>query len=117
MEEVDVEEKIVYGKHGIRRLDAPKRRGKTCADWLVYHGITKRTPPEIRELILLRDGLVCRYCQAQLDPEHVTLDHLLPLSRGGDHSPDNLCVSCYACNNLKGDMDLAEFLAFLSKRS
>ncbi|OYD93984.1 hypothetical protein CDG76_18700 [Nostoc sp. 'Peltigera membranacea cyanobiont' 210A] len=33
----------------------------------------------------------------------MTLDHLMPISYGGGHSNDNLVISCFRCNNLRGN--------------
>lgn len=43
----------------------------------------------------------CPYCGMPLDPRKKTLDHILPTSRGGDHSRDNVVVCCSSCNSKK----------------
>lgn len=58
-------------------------------------------PSEIRDLVFRRDGKVCRYCGATGCVFH--LDHILPWSRGGDHSAANLAVACADCNRRKSD--------------
>jgi 5-methylcytosine-specific restriction endonuclease McrA len=50
--------------------------------------------------IYKRDGQACVYCNAK---EHLTLDHVLPRSRGGRDSWDNLVTACQRCNTEKGD--------------
>jgi 5-methylcytosine-specific restriction endonuclease McrA len=45
----------------------------------------------------------CVYCATPLTPEFATLDHVLPVSRGGTHAPGNLVIACFRCNQLKGD--------------
>ena len=53
----------------------------------------------------------CAYCKRHLFPEQATLDHILPLTRGGNHSDDNLVLSCQPCNASKADRELeAELL-------
>ncbi len=54
-------------------------------------------------------GRRCVYCAAALGLETATLDHVIPLSRGGNHSPGNLVSACVACNQLKGSMLPVEF--------
>ncbi len=50
----------------------------------------------------------CYHCSRSLDkPEH--LDHLIPLSRGGTHTPDNLVASCARCNLQKREKTAKEF--------
>ena len=48
---------------------------------------------------------VCYYCGGKIlvGPNAIHFDHIIPLSRGGPHSVENLCVSCPACNLEKGD--------------
>lgn len=41
---------------------------------------------------------VCYYCQKSISSMEVTFDHIIPLSKGGAHSVENLCVACKKCN-------------------
>ncbi len=52
-----------------------------------------------RRAILARDGYLCQYCGST---RHLTLDHVVPRSRGGASSWDNMVTSCAACNVRKG---------------
>ena len=36
------------------------------------------------------------------DPGYLSIDHIKPFSKGGDHSPDNLRVLCMRCNTSRG---------------
>ena len=54
-------------------------------------------------------GRRCVYCAARLGLEAATLDHVIPLSRGGNHHPGNLVAACINCNQLKGSMLPVEF--------
>jgi 5-methylcytosine-specific restriction endonuclease McrA len=56
-----------------------------------------------RKNILLRDNYTCQYCGHVLPPQELTLDHIIPRSRNGDSSWDNLVACCRSCNNRKGD--------------
>jgi len=52
----------------------------------------------------------CRYCSKPLTPETATIDHVLPISLGGDHSPQNMVLSCQPCNHRRGEiMDHASY--------
>jgi 5-methylcytosine-specific restriction endonuclease McrA len=53
----------------------------------------------------------CVYCGTPLGLEHATLDHVFPLSKGGDHAPGNLVAACQHCNQLKGSLLPSEFFA------
>jgi 5-methylcytosine-specific restriction endonuclease McrA len=52
-----------------------------------------------RRAVLARDGFRCQYCGSS---KHLTLDHVVPRSRGGMTSWDNVVTSCAPCNVLKG---------------
>lgn len=56
-----------------------------------------------RRNIFLRDNYSCAYCSRQLGTEELSIDHILPKSRGGKETWDNLITSCKTCNCLKGD--------------
>ena len=53
-----------------------------------------------RRNVLRRDGHRCQYCAAA---ERLTLDHVLPKSRGGPDTWENLVAACVPCNNRKGN--------------
>lgn len=45
----------------------------------------------------------CYYCERQFKSVELTLDHKVPLSRGGNNAIGNLVPSCWPCNQEKGD--------------
>ncbi len=49
--------------------------------------------------IFERDGYKCRICKKD---EDLTIDHIVPMSKGGDNTKDNLQVLCMKCNQFKG---------------
>lgn len=67
----------------------------------------RRIPYQTRALsrknILLRDRYSCQFCGRVLPAHELTLDHVIPRSRGGHTDWDNLVGCCHSCNNLKGD--------------
>jgi 5-methylcytosine-specific restriction endonuclease McrA len=58
-----------------------------------------RRIPVTRRGVLRRDGHRCAYCGKSAS----TIDHVLPRSRGGEDSWENLVACCLRCNNVKGD--------------
>ena len=52
----------------------------------------------------------CYYCQVKLDLELATMDHIVPLSRGGETTKGNIVVSCKMCNTKKADLTPVELL-------
>jgi 5-methylcytosine-specific restriction endonuclease McrA len=67
----------------------------------------RRIPHQTRALsrknILLRDRYTCQFCGRAFPAGELTLDHIIPRSRGGHTDWDNLVACCHACNSLKGD--------------
>jgi 5-methylcytosine-specific restriction endonuclease McrA len=53
-----------------------------------------------RSMIYKRDNNSCQYCGAT---RHLTIDHVVPKSKGGEDSWENLVVACSSCNTKKGD--------------
>lgn len=67
--------------------------------------------PVHREDIIMRDASTCYLCGEHLERAAVTLDHVIPLVRGGEHSEANLKVCCLPCNLRKGARTLEELTA------
>jgi 5-methylcytosine-specific restriction endonuclease McrA len=61
-----------------------------------------------RKNILMRDRNTCQFCARVLPASELTLDHIVPRSRGGESTWDNLVACCHPCNNRKGDRSLEE---------
>jgi 5-methylcytosine-specific restriction endonuclease McrA len=64
--------------------------------------------PLTRRTILARDRYTCQYCGAQPAKGGLTLDHVVPRSRGGEHSWENVVTACIPCNQRKRDRGLQE---------
>jgi len=69
-----------------------------------YVRIPGRQVPVSRRGVLRRDGQRCGYCGGHA----TTIDHILPRSRGGRDSWENLVACCLRCNNVKSDRTPAE---------
>ncbi len=59
-----------------------------------------KIPPVNRREVLRRDNYTCQYCGSN---KHLTLDHVMPLSRGGQHTWNNVVAACESCNQRKSD--------------
>ncbi len=70
---------------------------------LAYRHIPQQTRALSRKNILLRDHNTCQFCGGAFPASDLTLDHVVPRSRGGRSSWENLVACCYGCNNRKGD--------------
>ena len=70
---------------------------------LSYRHIPQQSRALSRKNILLRDRNICQFCGDTFPASELTLDHVMPRSRGGRSSWENLVACCYNCNNRKGD--------------
>ena len=75
---------------------------------LEYRRIPYQTRALSRKNILLRDRNTCQYSGETFGPGDLTLDHVIPRSRGGDSTWENLVACCHACNRRKGNRMLDE---------
>tara|TARA_B110000046_G_scaffold154358_1_gene164269 strand:+ start:2510 stop:3019 length:510 start_codon:yes stop_codon:yes gene_type:complete len=64
--------------------------------------------PLTRENIFKRDGYVCVYCGND-KRKNLTIDHVVPQSKGGPNTWDNLVSACKRCNNQKASLTLEEY--------
>ncbi|TVU41628.1 hypothetical protein EJB05_15163, partial [Eragrostis curvula] len=58
-----------------------------------------------RKNIIYRDGFTCQYCSSG---ENLTIDHVIPISRGGKWEWENLVTACSRCNSRKGQKTLEQ---------
>lgn len=83
---------------------------------LTYRKVPRQTRAVSRKNIMIRDGSSCQYCRKVLPSGSLTLDHVMPKSRGGGSTWENLVACCYPCNNKKGDRTPDEARMVLAKK-
>ena len=68
----------------------------------LHHGKERvwKTPAVSRQEMLRRDAYQCQYCGNR---KQLTIDHVIPRSKGGKHTWDNVVTACATCNGRKGD--------------
>lgn len=73
------------------------------------------TPESIHD----RDAWRCQLCRCKVkvtgnsrDPRQATIDHIIPLSKGGPHSPSNCQTACRRCNTEKSIKAIGQFRLF-----
>ena len=76
-----------------------------------------RIPLNLRRRIIERDGYYCVYCDEDLRDAEIHMDHVIPESKGGPTSYDNLQVTCRKCNLAKGVLSESEFTNRLRTRA
>ena len=97
----------------IERLDQPLTSATSTFPWphvirlVAYVRVPRAVQRKIsRRALFARDGWRCVYCGSSSG--RLTLDHVVPRSRGGDSVWENVVTSCAPCNHRKGDRLLAE---------
>lgn len=64
---------------------------------------TARRPAFTRFNVFLRDRFTCQYCGLPFPTHELTFDHVVPRSKGGRTTWDNVVTACGACNLRKGN--------------
>lgn len=59
--------------------------------------------PLSRRALLMRDDYTCQYCGSQPGKEQLTMDHIMPRSRGGRTDWENVITACAPCNRRKSN--------------
>ena len=60
------------------------------------------TPALTNAALFARDQHLCLYCGRDFARQHLTRDHVVPLSRGGRDAWENVVAACFHCNSRKG---------------
>ena len=68
-----------------------------------YDGRQSRGLKLSRRNVMERDEFSCQYCGRRLDHSRLTIDHVIPKSRGGQTVWENVVAACMRCNDRKGD--------------
>jgi 5-methylcytosine-specific restriction endonuclease McrA len=98
LERVDV---VSHYDRVIRSPSAERRLPSVVA--LKQYVPQNRRPPFTRFNVFLRDRFSCQYCADPFATQELTFDHLIPRSRGGRTSWDNVVTACTHCNLAKGN--------------
>src|SRR5262249_25308097 len=53
--------------------------------------------------VFLRDRFTCQYCEEPFPAPELTFDHIVPRSKGGRTTWENVVTACQSCNLIKGD--------------
>lgn len=75
---------------------------------LRYDRVPKVSIRLTRRNLLIRDGFQCQYCSLRPGVRNLNVDHVIPRSRGGPDTWENLVISCRGCNLRKGRRTPAE---------
>ena len=61
----------------------------------------------VAPVVLQRDSYACQWCDTFLHEGNWSIDHIIPLSKGGTNDLDNLQAMCRSCNSMKGTLVFA----------
>lgn len=90
----------------IRGGTRPKRRTLTRGEAIGRHEMSRTR--WTRKVLIAKYGGRCSLCGDPVElgdetsPRYATIDHIVPLSKGGDDSIANLALACLSCNQKKG---------------
>jgi len=103
-------EKTIRGAEGlVMRIPAVMRLIK------LIRTLYKNRVPFSKKNVLVRDGFRCAYCGAE--KVKLTIDHIIPRSRGGSTCFENCVTSCKSCNTRKGSNTPSEVSMFLKVKA
>src|SRR5258708_5856152 len=75
---------------------------------LIFDRLPRQEVKFSRGNIYLRDGNRCQYCGKKFSSSELSLDHVVPISRGGKSTWENVVCACLPCNVRKGNKLLTE---------
>lgn len=109
-------EKVLSRLKAWRDRNIVKVRAQTNARWHKRRALEKLAAKNLEQLkeyvqeTRLKPNFVCYYCEQTFPISKLHFDHVVPLSKGGPHSVDNLCTACEYCNCSKGHKMLTDWI-------
>ncbi|MDY6903085.1 MAG: HNH endonuclease [Thermodesulfobacteriota bacterium] len=105
---------------------AKRHRQQTPVDSAAWGGVIdedylkreKNKAREIRQTQWWKQRIargICYYCGKKIPPRKLTMDHVVPLSRGGKSTKGNVVPACKACNTQKSRLVPVEWEEYLEK--
>lgn len=98
--------KVEVGQFDTQALQNPDIQG------IEYQNGEMKGFDSVKEYVKIRDKFKCHYAELRPDiscSDKLTVDHIIPRSRGGTNNPSNLVCCCEAHNIAKGNMSYKEF--------
>jgi hypothetical protein len=65
--------------------------------------VSRAVPRDVMLKVVRRDGQVCNICRKNVADDEIEFDHVIPHSKGGPTTPENLRILCRPCNRRKKD--------------
>lgn len=105
---------LKYSDRVIRSVNRVFRAPSVMVLIKVVRSVYRNRVPFTKKNVLVRDRYSCCYCGTKA--KHLTLDHVIPKSRGGKTDFENCVASCRPCNHKKGGRTPSEAAMHLKKR-
>ncbi|MEH1780668.1 MAG: HNH endonuclease [Nostoc sp.] len=96
----------------LRKLFCPKRKNLRRYSRLSHHQKDRKRPH-----LIAKYGMKCFWCGHNLKPETLTIDHYIPLSKGGSNKIKNLRLACDGCNQKRGNAMPEETPKIIAEKS
>ena len=109
------------------RLSQVSQLGSNVGQTAFMGNITSRTDipvrtdqvkrsKDIKQALYGKQGGRCNGCGTHFKPQHLTVDHIIAKSKGGQDTDSNLQLLCGNCNSIKGDRDMAYLVSEVDSR-
>ena len=110
--------KLVHKRNLLKVVNKILRRSTSAKNSMVQRSKKKGvfcniTLEEIRELIFENYGKECCYCGKILIHNNMVFDHIIPLSKNGPSTKENIQIICKSSNGMKGSLEEKHFLLLL----
>ena len=79
----------------------------------IIRSLYRNRVPFSKRNVMVRDGFACAYCGSTIA---LTIEHILPVSRGGKSTFENCVAACTKCNSRKGNRTPSEAKMYLKKQ-
>ncbi len=104
-------EVLKYADKVIRCVDGSEFRLPLVMKLIkVIRMIYRNKVPFTKKNVFVRDGFTCQYCGSK---NQLTMDHVIPASRGGKNNFENCVAACRPCNNRKNNRTPSEAKMYL----
>ena len=100
------------------RRSGEDRRKAYSLDYFLSGGVERRKARELRNTQWWKRRCAkghCHYCGRPVPPKELTMDHIVPIARGGKSIKNNVVTACKECNNEKKQRLPMEWEQYLKK--
>ncbi len=107
----DNRDRLLRGSREWSKANPENNRKRTHKKRAIKKGALGWMPPYPEGILFGQQVGLCLYCSADLEQSGWHMEHKIPLSRGGRHDWNNVCLSCPGCNQTKHTKTAEEFMA------